>query len=164
MKKLSSSNTPATAILVSAIVVFCVAIYVYAFSRKSEENSESTSAQSTPTPTLSAGKQPSVFSIKDEVGNSLLNGADIANATAKTGVNSLGQSGTPQIIITFTPSGAVKLAQVTKNNVGKQLPIYVEDQRISDPLIPSEITGGEIVVTGDFTLQEAQELVTKINK
>ncbi len=72
-------------------------------------------------------------------------------------------SGLPQVQLKFNGEGAQKFAEATRNNVGKPIYILLDRQIISAPTVQGEITGGEAVITGDFTVPEAKELATLIN-
>jgi len=72
--------------------------------------------------------------------------------------------GKPRIQITFTDAGAKQLAKVTHQNIGKRLAIIIDGQLYSAPTIKSEIRGGSVEVTGNFSEVEAQDLAAKINQ
>jgi preprotein translocase subunit SecD len=80
--------------------------------------------------------------------------------SAKVEKDNLGQ---PQIAITFTENGRKRFAEVTRQSVGKRLAIVIDGQLYSAPVIRTEIPGGKAEIVGDFSEQEAQELVAKIN-
>ena len=65
------------------------------------------------------------------------------------------QDGAPAVSFKFNNLGAKKFGEVTKNNVGEQLAIVLDDEVISAPTIQSAITG---VITGNYTSESAQEL------
>lgn len=69
----------------------------------------------------------------------------------------------PEISLEFTDEGAVLFAQITKENVGKPLAIYLDGAPISVPNVNEEITGGRAQITGQFTGQEAKTLVSRLN-
>jgi len=56
--------------------------------------------------------------------------------------------------------GAQEWARITKENIGKQIAIVLDNQVYSAPVVQSEITGGNSSITGNFTLEEAQDLAT----
>lgn len=90
-----------------------------------------------------------------------LTGADLKKAQV-----TFGRSGTrsgPQVSIEFTAQGGEKFAQLTKKNVGKSLPIFLDNQLISAPVVQQEIVGGSAVITGDFSAEEAKNLVIQLN-
>lgn len=73
------------------------------------------------------------------------------------------QTGEPEVGIEFTPEGGKKFAQVTARLVGKPLAIFLDDILISAPKVNTEITGGNAVITGKFTLEEAKNMVLQLN-
>lgn len=68
------------------------------------------------------------------------------------------QEGRPAVSFKFNNLGAKKFGEVTKNNVGKDLAIVLDNEVISAPTIQSAITGGSGVITGNYTAETAQEL------
>lgn len=56
--------------------------------------------------------------------------------------------------------GAQEWARVTKENIGKQVAIVLDNGVYSAPVVQNEITGGNSSITGNFTLEEAQDLAT----
>ena len=68
------------------------------------------------------------------------------------------QEGAPAVSFKFNNLGAKKFGEVTKNNIGEQLAIVLDDEVISAPTIQSAITGGSGVITGNYTSESAQEL------
>lgn len=56
--------------------------------------------------------------------------------------------------------GAQEWAKITRENIGKQIAIVLDDAVYSAPVVQSEITGGNSSITGNFTLEEAQDLAT----
>lgn len=69
----------------------------------------------------------------------------------------------PQVVLSFNDEGRKLFADITKNNIGKQVAIYLDGEAISSPVIKQEITGGEATISGNFTTQEAKMLVTRLN-
>jgi len=68
------------------------------------------------------------------------------------------QEGSPAVSFKFNNLGAKKFGEVTKNNIGKDLAIVLDNEVISAPTIQSAITGGSGVITGNYTAETAQEL------
>ena len=68
----------------------------------------------------------------------------------------------PEVVLTFTDVGKIRLAEATRRHIGRQLAIIVDGQIITAPLIREEITGGVAVVAGTFTVHEAHIIVDKI--
>lgn len=69
----------------------------------------------------------------------------------------------PQIALAFTAEGAKKFEEITKRNVGQPLAIFLDDQVISAPRVNEVITGGEAVISGQFTLEEAKNMAIQLN-
>lgn len=67
------------------------------------------------------------------------------------------QRNLPAVSFTWSAEGADRFGQITRENVGRQLAIILDEQIRSAPVIQSEIrrTGQ---ITGNFTLSEAQAL------
>lgn len=72
--------------------------------------------------------------------------------------------GSPQIALQFDDEGTRLFADITKRNVGKPVAIFLDGEIISAPTIQQEIVGGQAVITGNFTLPEANELVRRLNE
>jgi protein-export membrane protein SecD len=68
------------------------------------------------------------------------------------------QDGAAAVSFKFNNLGAKKFGEVTKNNIGEQLAIVLDNEVISAPTIQSAITGGSGVITGNYTSESAQEL------
>lgn len=92
------------------------------------------------------------------LGETLLTGS----ALSKAGV-SHDQMGKPQIQFEMTPEGAIKFAEITKNNVGKKLAITLDGIVQTAPVIQTEISGGSGVITGNYTMSEATATATLLN-
>ncbi|MEP7162926.1 MAG: protein translocase subunit SecD [Candidatus Moraniibacteriota bacterium] len=72
--------------------------------------------------------------------------------------------GAPQIGLKFDSEGAKFFADITKRNVGKPVAIFLDGQIISQPTVQTEILDGQAVITGNFTLAEANALVKRFNE
>lgn len=66
--------------------------------------------------------------------------------------------GEPIVSFRFDAAGGKRFGDVTSHNVGKRLAIVLDDQVISAPNIREPILGGSGVITGGFTVAEAQDL------
>jgi preprotein translocase subunit SecD len=64
----------------------------------------------------------------------------------------------PSINFRFNGQGARRFADATAQNVGKRFAIVLDNKVISAPNIQEPITGGSGQITGNFTLQEANDL------
>lgn len=74
----------------------------------------------------------------------------------------------PIVSLSFNEEGADIFAQLTKENIGKTIAIFLDRnlgnlEPISAPVVREEITGGKAQITGQFTPEEAKELVGRLN-
>ena len=72
-------------------------------------------------------------------------------------------TGAPYISLTFNSDGATLFDTITKNNVGKTLAIFLDNQIISSPTIQTEISGGNAVINGSFTPAQAKALADSLS-
>lgn len=101
------------------------------------------------------------FRIQDRDGNlgeTLLTGK--ALKSAKVSYDNLGR---PQISFEMTLDGAKKFAEITRNNIGKQLAITMDGVIQTAPRINGEIAGGSGVITGNYTVEEAKSTAALLN-
>lgn len=88
-----------------------------------------------------------------------LSGSDLKQAAVTFDTN----TGKPQVQLTFTPGGAKKFADITSRNVGKVVAIALDQQVIEAPVVQQPIVGGNAVITGNFTTQQANNLAIQLN-
>jgi protein-export membrane protein SecD len=69
----------------------------------------------------------------------------------------------PTVSLQFNDAGTKLFAQITKDNVGKVVAIYLDGQVISAPVVREPITDGTAVISGGFTPEQARDLVTSLN-
>ncbi len=69
----------------------------------------------------------------------------------------------PLVSIEFNDEGSKIFEQVTSDNIGKELAIFLDGQLISNPVIQQAISGGIAQINGDFTAVEARDLVNNLN-
>jgi preprotein translocase subunit SecD len=69
------------------------------------------------------------------------------------------QFGTPRIAISFDAKGAKLFDKVAEANVGNQLAIVLDGTVYSHPVIKQRHYGGNAVIEGNFSLEEARDLV-----
>jgi SecD/SecF fusion protein len=83
-----------------------------------------------------------------------LGGDVVTNAREEFGNN----RATAEVSMTMNAEGAQAWARITKENVGKQIAIVLDNFVYSFPTVNAEITGGRSSITGNFTIKEAQDL------
>ncbi len=83
----------------------------------------------------------------------LLDGSYIKRAQVQTD-----QFGKPEVVFTLNSEGAKKFAEITGDNVGKMLAIILDGKILSMPVIRERISGGNVRITGNFTMKDAKDL------
>ncbi len=73
------------------------------------------------------------------------------------------QVNVPRVVLEFNSAGDELFAEITRDNVGKTLAIYLDGAPISTPTIQEEIRGGRAEISGGFTPVEAKELAGRLN-
>ncbi len=74
-----------------------------------------------------------------------------------------GFGGEPIVGLVFDKKGADLFEKITDENIGKPVAIYLDGSMISNPVVQQKISGGEAVITGTFTPEEAKQLVGRLN-
>lgn len=69
----------------------------------------------------------------------------------------------PQVGVRFNDDGSKIFELLTGNNIGKPVAIFLDGVLIEMPTVREKITGGQAVITGSFTLQDAKQLVERFN-
>lgn len=69
----------------------------------------------------------------------------------------------PIIGLRFNSEGAKLFEEITRANVGKTIAIYLDNQLVSAPRVNAVIAGGDAIIEGNFTLEEAKETVGRLN-
>jgi preprotein translocase subunit SecD len=101
---------------------------------------------------LMSAQSPKVpYVIKKQV---LVSGGELTDA--QPGFDN--RSGEPIVSFRFNSAGARKFAQATSENVGQPFAIVLDNEVISAPVIREPITGGSGQISGNFTVQAANEL------
>jgi preprotein translocase subunit SecD len=69
----------------------------------------------------------------------------------------------PKVSLQFNDAGTKLFAQITKDNIGKTVAIFLDGAPISTPVVREEIPNGQAVISGSFTPTEAKTLVGRLN-
>lgn len=92
-----------------------------------------------------------------------LDGSHVKKATVQFGGGASAEVG-PSVQLQFNAEGAKLFEDVTGRNVGKPLGIFLDGMPITaPPTVQQQIIGGEAVITGNFTVEEAKQLAIAIN-
>jgi preprotein translocase subunit SecD len=101
---------------------------------------------------LQSAENPNTpYVIKKQV---LVSGGDLIDA--QPGFDQ--RNGQPIVSFKFNTSGARKFAQATTENVKQPFAIVLDNKVISAPVIQEPITGGQGQISGNFTVQQANDL------
>ena len=75
---------------------------------------------------------------------------------------SFDQDGRPVVSITFNTAGARRFGRVTQENVNKPFAIILDDRVLSAPNINEPILGGQAQISGNFTVESANQLAVSL--
>ena len=95
-----------------------------------------------------------MLEFRDEEGNTVLTGTDLKDAQASTNP----QTGQNVVNLEFSDEGAQKFADLTMKNVGRTIAILLDGEVLTAPNVREPILGGRAEITGQKTLEEAQNL------
>lgn len=108
------------------------------------------------------------FQEQDDSGESLtgyketgLTGADLRPNGAAITLDQTTRA--PIINLSFTEEGGEKFAGITARNVNKPLAIFLDDQPLQVATVQQAISGGQAQISGNFTIEEAQDNVRLLN-
>jgi len=91
------------------------------------------------------------------------NGEILNGAYFKYSNTSQSQVGLPVVVINFDDKGKDIFCNITSDNIGTQMAIFVWWNMLTSPVIQSKICGGTAQIDGDFTMDGAKELVDSLN-
>ena len=107
-------------------------------------------AQRLPSDELDANGEEVFYIIRKRV---MVSGDELVDAATTRD-----QTGQWAVSFRFDSSGARKFGEVTTENVGKPFAIVLDGRVISAPVIREPIVGGTGQITGNFTVEEANDL------
>jgi preprotein translocase subunit SecD len=73
------------------------------------------------------------------------------------------ETGIPVIYVTLSPSGATKLAKVTRANVGKEMPLMIGSRVLTKPVVREPLLSGSFQISGMANLEEARQLAKSMS-
>ena len=88
----------------------------------------------------------------------LLNWANFKYASVSTS-----QLGEPVVLISFDDVWKAIFCNITENNIGKQMAIFIWGELITSPVIQAKICDGSAQIDGNFTAESAKELTNQLN-
>ncbi len=105
--------------------------------------------------------KPGSLEFTDPNGETVITGADVQTAAARSGQDDLGNN-EYSVELTLNEEGKQKFADATTEFVGQVINIVYDGETISDPQVKNPITGGTAYITGNFTFEEAENLASTI--
>ncbi|WP_341281784.1 protein translocase subunit SecD [Paenibacillus sp. FSL H8-0537] len=103
-------------------------------------------------------KKPVNLTFKAPDGTVELQGDDFVQNAATVEYDSLNNP-----VVSIKLKDAKKFEDVTRRLTGKTLAIYLDDEMLSNPNVNQPISGGSAQISGNFTLDEANNLKDTIN-
>ncbi len=69
----------------------------------------------------------------------------------------------PEVSLEFNKEGSKIFEDLTSQNIGKVLAIYIDNSPISLPVVRESISGGKAQISGSFNVEEAKGLTRNLN-
>ena len=88
----------------------------------------------------------------------ILNGANFKYASVSTS-----QLWQPVVVISFDDAGKAIFCNITENNIGNEMAIFIWWELITSPVIQAKICDGSAQIDGNFTAESAKELTNQLN-
>lgn len=103
-------------------------------------------------------ERPSLWAVAKTANGKILNDKFLTRAGM-----AFTQAGIPQVELIFNDEGKKIFGELTKRLIGKKIAIFVGGELLTDPTVQAVISDGRAVITGDYTIQSAQQLANDIN-
>lgn len=101
-----------------------------------------------------------LYCIKSDNKNGL---ADLSGEVVTDSKADFDQNGNPCVSMAMNTDGARRWAQLTKNNVGRGIAIVLDGYVYSAPRVNGEIGGGRSEISGNFTVEDTQDLANVLS-
>ncbi|NTV30509.1 protein translocase subunit SecD [candidate division WWE3 bacterium] len=72
-------------------------------------------------------------------------------------------TGSPLVQLSFNGDGAKLFEEITGRNIDKPLAIFLDQRLLTAPRVQSAISGGQATIQGQFSVEEANNLVVQLN-
>ena len=95
---------------------------------------------------------------KNAAGDVLMTGDKVKDAEAGFG----SQFNRPIVVMELTTQGKNRFAEITRNNIGKRVGIYLDNELLTNPQVQEEINRSQARITGFEDVQEAQNIALQI--
>lgn len=94
-----------------------------------------------------------LMEFQDESGNVVLTGTDLKDAKAQ-----IDQQKRHLVALEFSDEGGKKFADLTARSIGKHISILLDKQVLTSPVVQEVIPNGKAVITGNRSMEEAEQL------
>lgn len=91
--------------------------------------------------------------------NTELSGRHLSRASVQFDPN----TGQPYVALSFNSEGDKLFAEITEANVGQRIAVFLDGDIITAPTVSEPIYGGQAIITGGFTVEEAKLLAQRLN-
>lgn len=116
------------------------------------------------TSTDEASYAAALASVGDPYVDTGLTGRYLESAQLEFAGSQTGQlANEPVVSIRFTAEGGELFANITRDNVGEQLAIFLDGEVLSAPRINEAIVGGTAIISGGFNPEEARALAQNLS-
>lgn len=92
-----------------------------------------------------------------------LTGKYLTSAALQFGNGSSALQTQPVVLVSFNSEGSKLFSEITSQNVGHELGIFLDGRLLSAPVIQERIDNGQALISGNFTAQSAKDLATNLN-
>lgn len=99
------------------------------------------------------------LTFRNSNGDVLLEGTDVDKATVVTNT----ETGYAEVSLNMTEEGKTKFAEATKTYLNQTISIYMDEEELVSPTVQAEITDGQAVISGNYTVNKAKNLAALIN-
>lgn len=114
---------------------------------------------------VATGRPPPQFELVDDIGYGQilvrrvpeLTGADIATAN-----RCVDEANRPAVCFRLNGTAATKFYNLTRSNINRHFAIVLDGTSMSTPVIRVPIPGGNVIIEGNFTIEEAEDLAAII--
>jgi len=100
--------------------------------------------------------------VNGQTGEVVLDGSDVKDANYQYGQLSETSAAQAYVQLTLKPEAVEKWATATRNAIGGQIMIMMDDTVVSAPSVNEEINSDTCTISGDFTPESAQQLANQI--
>lgn len=104
-------------------------------------------------------KKPEIFELIALKASDTLGVPSMGGTTIISAVPDVDENSGHAVMLKFDESGKQQLAQLSKENLKRNIAFVVKDKVFCFPMVQSEITGGQVQLTGNFTEEEVTDFV-----